>query len=138
MLVTDLGFVETACVSAAQDTQVRELLWLPSEDPTEPAAAMTSFHALATTLPAPPEVPQLCSTDVAQIVYTSGTEAMPKNAMLTHDAVLWQYASCAIDASIASDDVLLHALPLYHCAQLDVQPARPGTPRGSQLRVRAD
>jgi fatty-acyl-CoA synthase len=58
--------------------------------------------------------------DLAQIVYTSGTESSPKGAMLTHDAVIWQYASCAVDASIASGDVMLHALPLYHCAQLDV------------------
>jgi fatty-acyl-CoA synthase len=40
--------------------------------------------------------------------------------MLTHDAVLWQYVSCVVDASIARDDLMLHALPLYHCAQLDV------------------
>ena len=40
--------------------------------------------------------------------------------MLTHDAVMWQYVSCVVDASIASDDLMLHALPLYHCAQLDV------------------
>ena len=40
--------------------------------------------------------------------------------MLTHDAVLWQYVSCLVDAGIAGDDLTLHALPLYHCAQLDV------------------
>src|SRR3954453_16938243 len=40
--------------------------------------------------------------------------------MLTHDAVIWQYVSCVVDAGIAADDVTLHALPLYHCAQLDV------------------
>jgi fatty-acyl-CoA synthase len=40
--------------------------------------------------------------------------------MLTHDAVLWQYVSCVIDAEIAEADIALHALPLYHCAQLDV------------------
>ena len=40
--------------------------------------------------------------------------------MLTHDAVIWQYVSCLVDAGIASDDLTLHALPLYHCAQLDV------------------
>jgi fatty-acyl-CoA synthase len=60
------------------------------------------------------------STDLAQIVYTSGTESMPKGAMLTHDAVLWQYVSCVINAEIAEQDRTLHALPLYHCAQLDV------------------
>jgi fatty-acyl-CoA synthase len=58
--------------------------------------------------------------DLAQIVYTSGTESTPKGAMLTHDAVLWQYVSCVVNAEIAEADVALHALPLYHCAQLDV------------------
>ena len=48
------------------------------------------------------------------------TEASPKGAMLTHDAVLWQYVSCIVDAGIAHQDLVLHALPLYHCAQLDV------------------
>ena len=62
----------------------------------------------------------LNGSDLAQIVYTSGTESLPKGAMLTHDAVMWQYVSCVVDASIATGDLMLHALPLYHCAQLDV------------------
>lgn len=118
LLATDTGLADLGR-TAAQGTQVRELLWLPSEDPTEPVHGMTSFDVLSATRSAPPDVPLLTGSDVAQIVYTSGTEAMPKGAMLTHDAVIWQYTSCAIDASITSDDILLHALPLYHCAQLD-------------------
>ena len=62
----------------------------------------------------------VASDGLAQIVYTSGTESLPKGAMLTHDAVLWQYVSCIIDAEIDASDVILHALPMYHCAQLDV------------------
>jgi fatty-acyl-CoA synthase len=80
---------------------------------------MHNFHELAACTQALPEL-KLASTDLAQIVYTSGTESSPKGAMLTHDAVLWQYVSCVIDAEIAEADVALHALPLYHCAQLDV------------------
>jgi fatty-acyl-CoA synthase len=57
---------------------------------------------------------------LAQIVYTSGTESRPKGAMLTHDAVIAEYVSCIVDAEIAEHDLILHALPLYHCAQLDV------------------
>jgi fatty-acyl-CoA synthase len=56
---------------------------------------------------------------LAQIIYTSGTESRPKGAMLTHDAVIAQYVTCLVDADIRYDDVMLHALPLYHCAQLD-------------------
>ena len=57
---------------------------------------------------------------LAQIIYTSGTESRPKGAMLTHDAVISEYVSCLVDIEIDIDDRVLHALPLYHCAQLDV------------------
>ncbi|WHZ10892.1 MAG: Benzoate--CoA ligase [Burkholderiaceae bacterium] len=118
MLATDSGMAEVARQAAAQDTTVRELVWLPSEEASEPAAGMVRFDELAASQPeltaAGPE-----SGDLAQIVYTSGTESSPKGAMLTHDAVLWQYVSCVVDAEIAEGDLALHALPLYHCAQLD-------------------
>ncbi len=32
---------------------------------------------------------------------------------------MWQYVSCVIDGEMSADDVELHTLPLYHCAQLD-------------------
>ena len=67
-----------------------------------------------------PIVASLEDSLLAQIVYTSGTESLPKGAMLTHGAILWQYMSCIIDGEMAKTDVMLHALPLYHCAQLDV------------------
>ena len=119
VLATDTGLADTARAAAALDTAVKQFVWLPSEEPSQPVSGMTTFDELARTDAAPPAV-ELAATDLAQIVYTSGTESSPKGAMLTHDAVLWQYASCAVDASIASGDVMLHALPLYHCAQLDV------------------
>jgi fatty-acyl-CoA synthase len=59
------------------------------------------------------------SEDLLQIIYTSGTESRPKGAMLTHSAVLWQYQSVVIDGEWDAKTVALHALPLYHCAQLD-------------------
>ena len=119
MLATDSGLAELARSAAALDTQVTQFVWLPSEEPTTPAAGMTTFDELVDRREAPPEA-DLKGEDLAQIVYTSGTESSPKGAMLTHDAVIWQYASCAVDANITSSDVMLHALPLYHCAQLDV------------------
>jgi fatty-acyl-CoA synthase len=119
MLATDSALAPLARAACALDTAVRDRVWLPSEDPTEPETDMLGFDALAATDAAAPEVP-LSGDDAAQIVYTSGTESTPKGAMLTHDAVLWQYVSCVVDAAIAHDDLALHALPLYHCAQLDV------------------
>jgi fatty-acyl-CoA synthase len=118
-LATDSGLADLAKQAAALDTKVKQLMWLPSEDPSEPVPGMLNFNELAACTDALPES-SLASQDLAQIVYTSGTESMPKGAMLTHDAVLWQYVSCVVNAEIAEQDLALHALPLYHCAQLDV------------------
>ena len=119
MLATDSGLAPVARAAKAQVSTVERLIWLPSEGPSESQGDMIDFNALAGSTAAVPEV-DLDGSDVAQIVYTSGTESAPKGAMLTHDAVIWQYVSCVVDAGIAEDDLMLHALPLYHCAQLDV------------------
>lgn len=119
LLCTDSGLAALAQAAAAQDTRVETLVWLPSEEPGEPVAGLLRFDELAACTDPAPDVP-LAGTDLAQIVYTSGTESLPKGAMLTHDAVLWQYVSCVVEAEIAHGDLMLHALPLYHCAQLDV------------------
>ncbi|UYM06879.1 fatty acyl-CoA synthetase [Solicola gregarius] len=57
--------------------------------------------------------------DPVRLMYTSGTESRPKGAMLTSRSLMWQYVSCVIDGRMEADDVEAHALPLYHCAQLD-------------------
>jgi fatty-acyl-CoA synthase len=118
-LATDTGLADLAQQASQLDTQVKQFVWLPSEDATEAVAGMHNFDELAACT-APLAELGMASQDLAQIVYTSGTESMPKGAMLTHDAVLWQYVSCVINAEIAEQDLALHALPLYHCAQLDV------------------
>jgi fatty-acyl-CoA synthase len=119
LLATDSGLAPLSRAAKALDTAVRDLIWLPSEGSSAPEADMIGFDMLAACQTVPPD-PELTGADLAQIVYTSGTESSPKGAMLTHDAVIWQYVSCVVDAAIAADDLTLHALPLYHCAQLDV------------------
>jgi fatty-acyl-CoA synthase len=57
-------------------------------------------------------------SDIAQIAYTSGTEAAPKGAMLSHGALISQYTSCIVAGSYRGDDVVLNSSPLYHCAQM--------------------
>jgi fatty-acyl-CoA synthase len=61
----------------------------------------------------------LADDDPVRMMFTSGTESRPKGALLSSRSLLWQYVSCAIDGSMSADDVELHTLPLYHCAQLD-------------------
>ncbi|HLG67298.1 MAG TPA: acyl-CoA synthetase [Acidimicrobiales bacterium] len=58
--------------------------------------------------------------DLVQLMYTSGTESRPKGVMLSSRSLLWQYAACIIDGEMSPDDVDVHALPFYHCAQLHV------------------
>jgi fatty-acyl-CoA synthase len=55
---------------------------------------------------------------LGQIVYTSGTTAAPKGAMMTHRAMLAQYHSCIHNMDYSADDKALAALPLYHTAQM--------------------
>ena len=55
---------------------------------------------------------------LAQIVYTSGTTAAPKGAMMTHRAMMAQYYSVIHEMDYAADDRALGALPLYHTAQM--------------------
>ena len=57
--------------------------------------------------------------DPVRMMFTSGTESRPKGALLSSRSLLWQYVSCAIDGGMGADDVELHTLPMYHCAQLD-------------------
>jgi fatty-acyl-CoA synthase len=56
--------------------------------------------------------------DLAHILYTSGTESKPKGVMLSHSNLLAEYVSCILDGHMAEHDVFIHALPLYHSAQL--------------------
>jgi fatty-acyl-CoA synthase len=58
--------------------------------------------------------------DLVQLLYTSGTTAAPKGAMMTHRAFLHEYVSCIIALDLRADDVPLHPLPLYHSAQMHV------------------
>jgi fatty-acyl-CoA synthase len=56
--------------------------------------------------------------DPIQIMYTSGTESRPKGATLTSRSLIAQYVSAIVDGGMDGDDVEIHALPMYHCAQL--------------------
>lgn len=118
MLCTDSDMARTA-KKAIANTFVSTLVWLPSEDPTSPVDGFINFNDLASA-PAIGFQNDFDGSSLAQIVYTSGTESSPKGALLTHNAVLWEYMSCIVDAEITESDLILHALPLYHCAQLDV------------------
>ncbi len=52
--------------------------------------------------------------DLAALLYTSGTTGRSKGAMLTHGNLLSNAEALAREWRFTSDDVLLHALPIFH------------------------
>ncbi|MDC3415216.1 acyl-CoA synthetase [Aquibacillus sp. 3ASR75-11] len=63
---------------------------------------------------------ELDDEDLAHVLYTSGTESRPKGVMLSHKSLVSEYVSCIIDGKMDTNDIAIHALPLYHSAQLHV------------------
>jgi fatty-acyl-CoA synthase len=61
----------------------------------------------------------IADDDPLRLMYTSGTESRPKGVMLSSRSLISQYVSCIADGGMSADDVEIHALPMYHCAQLD-------------------
>ncbi len=81
-------------------------------------AELRSFAALPLADDADGVDDSVADGDVAQILYTSGTTGAPKGAMLTHRALLAEYASCMTACEFTAGDRVLAALPLYHTAQM--------------------
>ncbi len=52
--------------------------------------------------------------DLAAILYTSGTTGLSKGAMLSHDNLLSNALTLVDYWRFSADDVLLHALPIFH------------------------
>jgi malonyl-CoA/methylmalonyl-CoA synthetase len=67
------------------------------------AAASPDFAAVAR-----------ANDDLAALLYTSGTTGRSKGAMLTHDNLASNASALADLWRFAADDVLIHALPVFH------------------------
>ena len=91
-----IGLSGAAPASGWQDTDT----WIDEGDATAPAVGVGD-------------------DDPLRLMYTSGTESRPKGVMLSSRSLIAQYVSCAIDGGMSYDDIEVHSLPMYHCAQLD-------------------
>ncbi|KUI25894.1 acyl-CoA synthetase [Mycobacterium sp. IS-1496] len=117
------GFVVEAELTSTADEAMRlggrvttKVALVP--DGVAPARGWDDFADwLSTGSPAPS--PQIDDDQLLRLMYTSGTESRPKAVMHTSRSLMWQYVSTIMAGSMSGDDVEIHSLPLYHCAQLD-------------------
>ena len=119
LLCVDMICAENGREAAAVAGNIEALVGLPGEDRGEPDVDL-SFAQMTEAGSPGREFASPKPDALAQIIYTSGTESLPKGAMLNHDAIMWEYVTCLVDGEMHADDVVLHAMPLFHCAQLDV------------------
>lgn len=85
-------------------------------------AAQPSFQILRVeefgTLPSPPsdfqDFPDRTASDLAALLYTSGTTGYPKGAMLTHGNFLHNVTSCVEALKVEEDERVIVALPQFH------------------------
>ncbi len=83
-----------------------------------PPPGWIDFDRCLATTSAPP-TPHVDDDQLLRVMYTSGTESRPKGVMHTSRSLMWQYVSTITAGSMSADDIEIHSLPLYHCAQLD-------------------
>jgi fatty-acyl-CoA synthase len=61
-------------------------------------------------------------SDVALIMYTSGTTGRPKGAMLTHGNIIWNNINASLADDATSQEITLVVAPLFHIGGLNVTP----------------
>jgi long-chain acyl-CoA synthetase len=62
----------------------------------------------------PTELPEVDPQAISTLLYTSGTTGKPKGAMLSHENLLANTASCNRMLELTSKDVFMCVLPMFH------------------------
>jgi fatty-acyl-CoA synthase len=115
--VVEAELVATAEEAMLEGSAVTTKVALVPDGASAPPGWADFTQWLTTTTPAPQ--PQIADDQLLRLMYTSGTESRPKAAMHTSRSLMWNYISTIVAGSMSGDDIEIHSLPLYHCAQLD-------------------
>jgi fatty-acyl-CoA synthase len=106
--------------AAADGLPIHTMAELPSAAERAAGAHSAYEDLVASGSPDPPER-DVAESDIACIMYTSGTTGRPKGAMLTHGNLLWQAIhATSTNAGLSRYDITVTAAPLFHIGALGV------------------
>ncbi|HET8883230.1 MAG TPA: acyl-CoA synthetase [Solimonas sp.] len=118
-VIAEDALVETAAAAIAQAGVTLKLRGAIEDKGVPVPAGWQSVHDwMRHTDATPPDV-TIADDAPVQMLYTSGTESKPKGAMLSARCLYAHTASCIADGEMSADDIEVHPMPLFHCAQLD-------------------
>ena len=115
--IVEHDLIVTAEQAMAQGGAVSTRVALTADAEGVPNGWEDFAHWLDTTTPAP-EL-EIADDQLLRLMYTSGTESRPKGVMHSSRSLVSNYVSTIVAGSMSADDVEIHSMPLYHCAQLD-------------------
>ncbi|GAA1587293.1 fatty acyl-CoA synthetase [Leucobacter aridicollis] len=120
ILIAQTELVETGEAAVSKSGwAVATLVEITAEAAVAPAPGWIPFDEILATSRDEAPAPVVGADDPIRIMFTSGTESRPKGAVHSSRSLGSEYLSSVVEGGMDGDDIDLHALPLYHCAQLD-------------------
>jgi long-chain acyl-CoA synthetase len=117
ILVTESHSADVAAAAVANASTVQRVYGVGDDLP----AAFAGFHETIEATAGEPNDPGTAPSDLATLVYTSGTTGRPKGVMLSHESLVFTIGSIAEYLRLEREDRILSVLPMaftYGLSQL--------------------